>query len=142
MLNNLFKKEAPQEPKKNFDNDRSKPENYYGRFKLEDVDDCVDEIQLNKWALEVQLDLENNKVNFERTQDLKYKKHMNFCKFFLYRIKDRIAEIKKVQHISRGVTSKIRKTSPERFQIMVNAIVERYPGVDLQHIINIIDKKY
>ncbi|TDQ79549.1 hypothetical protein [Sphingobacterium yanglingense] len=140
MFDKLFKKEV-QEPQKH-ESGFKKPEDYYGRFTLDEIDNCVDDIQLKKWSHEIQLDFDNNKIRFLQCQEINYKKRMNFCKFFIYRIHERLEEIKRIKALSHNASTRIRKSSPDRWQLMVNAIIERYPGVDLQHIINIIDKKY
>lgn len=136
MLDKLFKRsENPKgaTEKKNF-----LPNDYYGRFKLEDIDTEIDLITLNRRHAEVRLDFDNNRATYNDTGESRTRKHMNFCKFMLSRIEQRIAEIKKIQDLSRNII-KYKRASPDKWKLMVSMIIERYPGVDLQHIEEIID---
>lgn len=136
MLENIFKKSEKVEV---VQTRGTKPEDYYGRFTLTDVDHEIDEIQLKRKLGEVELDFANNKVRYEETGDPKFKKHMNYCRFFISRIEQRISEIKKIQGLSRDVI-KYKRASPDKWKLMVSLIVERYSGVDINHINEIIDK--
>lgn len=135
MFNNLFKKEAPKEQKREITSVNSKPQDYYGRFSLEDVDRCIDDIQLNRWQSEVQLDFDNNKVRFEETQLIRYKKHMNFCKFFMHRIRERQTEIDKIEAANNRLLTRLTKTPEKKWKAIIDHIIELNPGINLQEIL-------
>lgn len=138
---NFFKKEA-QETEKNHNQNyfpASRPENYYGRFTLTQVDDEVDEYVLRKWLLEVKLDFDNNKIKFEESDLAKYRKQMNFCYFFRCRIEHRIKELLENQELNRKIISKLNGNKTDRWRLLVEFITKRYPGVKLSEIMLLMD---
>lgn len=137
MLDKLFKRS--ENSKGETERKSFSPNDYYGRFTLEAIDNEVDLITLNRRHSDVKLDFDNNRVTYNDTGESKSKKNMNFCRFMLSRIEQRIAEIKKIQDLSRDII-KYKRASPDKWKLMVSLIVERYPGVDLDHINEIIDK--
>ncbi|MGJ1359479.1 hypothetical protein ACR79K_22525 [Sphingobacterium siyangense] len=139
MFKNFFKTEKPQVKEEPAVDKSFKINDYYGRFTLEEIDAEVDVMRLQKLQEEVRLDYKNNQATFEQNGNIKTRKHMNFCRFMLSRIEQRISEIRKVQSLSRDLI-KYKRASPDKWKLIVSIIVERYPGVDLQHIEQIIEK--
>lgn len=139
MFKNFFKSEKPQVKEEPAVDKSFKINDYYGRFTLEEIDAEVDVMRLQKLQEEVRLDYKNNQATFEQNGNIKTRKHMNFCRFMLSRIEQRISEISKVQSLSRYLI-KYKRASPDKWKLIVSIIVERYPGVDLQHIEEIIEK--
>lgn len=139
MFKNFFKSEKPQVKEEPAVDKSFKINDYYGRFTLEEIDAEVDVMRLQKLQEEVRLDYKNNQATFEQNGNIKTRKHMNFCRFMLSRIDQRISEINKVQNLSRDLI-KYKRASPDKWKLMVSIILERYPGVDLQHIEQIIEK--
>lgn len=109
--------------------------NYYGRFTLEDIDAEPEPIKLNKMLAEVQLDYQNNRVTFEETGNLKTKKHMNFCRFMIARITQRIDEIKAIESANNKLLHLIAKTPEKRWKAIVEHVAKLYPGINLEEII-------
>lgn len=137
----FFKKET-QVPEKSIRHSNfpsSRPENYYGRFTLTQVDDEVEENVLRKWLLEVKLDFDNNRIKFEESDLAKYKKQMNFCYFFRCRIEYRIKELLEIQDLNRKIISKLNGTKTDRWRLLVEFITKRYPGVKLNEIMLLMD---
>lgn len=131
----LNKEKSNKEKSENFG-----PKNYYSRFSLDDVDNSIDVIQLKKWLAEVQLDYENNKVKMQESNDLKYKKHMNFCLFYIKRIKERMAEINLIEASNRRFIQNVNDNDDKLWQSIVQHIIELYPGINLQEIMLKIDE--
>lgn len=139
MLNIFKKKDERSEG--SAQNKKFQITDYYGRFTLDDIDSEIDVIKLNKLHAEVRLDYENNRVSYDETGNIKTKKQINFCRFMLARIEQRISELKKIKDLSRDII-KFKRAAPDKWKLMVAIIVERYPGVDLNHINEIIDSEY
>ena len=139
MFKNFFKSEKPQVKEQPAVDKSFKINDYYGRFTLEEIDAEVDLMKLRKLQEEVRLDYKNNQATFEHNGNIKTRKHMNFCRFMLSRIEQRMLEIVKIKKLSQDVI-KYKRASPDKWKLMVSIIVERYPGVDLQHIDEIIEK--
>jgi len=143
MFKNLFKKDAQVEHEPSVlsldISTEYKIQDYFGRFTLSDIDNEVDLIKLNKTRSEVRLDFENNKLNYESTLKVKCKKHMNFCRFMLSRIDQRINQISSIQASNTRLLQRISKTPDKRWEAITKHIVELYPGINLEEIILKVD---
>jgi len=118
MFKNFFKSEKPQVKEEPAVDKSFKINDYYGRFTLEEIDAEVDTMKLQKLQEEVRLDYKNNQATFEQNGNIKTRKHMNFCRFMLSRIEQRISEIKKVQNLSRDLI-KYKRASPDKWKLIV-----------------------
>ena len=138
---NLFKKESPREKEPNGSTNfpKARPEDYYGRFTLTQVDNEVEMYVLQRWLIEVRLDFDNNRIKYEDTGLSKYRKQMNFCYFFRCRIEQKINEIRDTQILNQKILSKFNGTKSDRWKLLVEFITKRYPGMDLSEIMLLMD---
>ncbi|MGA6117464.1 hypothetical protein [Sphingobacterium anhuiense] len=132
MFDKLFKKQEEvqsEAPKQFYIND------YYGRFTLEEIDNEVEVIKLQKRLEEVRLDYRNNQANHEVKQDLRSRKQMNFCRFMIARISQRIEEIKVIESANSRILHLVAKTPEKRWKAIVEHVAKLYPGINLEEII-------
>ena len=137
---NFFKKETPKEEKETkVSFPKSRPEDYYGRFTISQVDEEIELFTLKRWLSEVRLDFDNNRAKFDDTGLTKYKKQMNFCYFFRCRIEQRILEISEIKELNRKILAKVNGNKTDRWKLLIEFITKRYPGVDLSEIMLLMD---
>ncbi|WP_433863199.1 hypothetical protein [Sphingobacterium thalpophilum] len=139
MFKNFFKAEKPQVSVSSADDKSFKINDYYGRFTLDDIDREVDSVKLEKLREEVRLDYKNNQATFEQNGNIKTKKHMNFCRFMLARIEQRIKEIERLEAANNRLITLVNKNPEKRWKAIVEHIVQLYPGINLQEIISKIE---
>lgn len=132
MFDKLFKKQEEvqsEAPKQFYIND------YYGRFTLDEIDNEVEIIKLQKRLEEVRLDYRNNQANYEENQDLRTKKQVNFCRFMIARINQRIEEVRAIEFANNKILHLVAKTPEKRWKAIVEHVAKLYPGINLEEII-------